>query len=73
MFASIFKVLTGLSLAVVLARFLAWRGVLRRQPWKLSNGDSSLVKIGVNLVSCSYGKWSPLDTDDSQTASALNH
>ena len=29
----------------------------------LSNGDSSLVKIGVNLVSCSRGKWSPLDTD----------
>ena len=27
MFASTFKVLTGLSLAIVLARFLAWRGV----------------------------------------------
>ena len=26
MFASTFKVLTGLSLAIVLARFLAWRG-----------------------------------------------
>ena len=55
MFASTFKVLTGLSLAIVLARFLAWIGALRRQPRKLSNGDSSLAKIGVNLVSCSYG------------------
>ena len=53
MFASTFKVLTSLSLAIVLARFLAWRGALRRQPRNLSNGDSSLVKIGVNLVSCS--------------------
>ena len=62
MFASTFKVLTGLSLAIVLARFLAWRGALRWQPWNLSNGDSSLAKIGVNLVSCSCGKWSPIDT-----------
>ena len=35
MFASTFKVLTGLSLAIVLARFLAWRGALRRQPRNL--------------------------------------
>ena len=27
----------------------------RRQPRNLSNGDSSLAKIGVNLVSCSCG------------------
>ena len=53
MFASTFKVLTGLSLAIVLARFLARRGATRWQPRNLSNGDSSLVKIGVNLVSCS--------------------
>ena len=32
LFASTFKVLTGLSLAIVLVRFLAWRGAQRRQP-----------------------------------------
>ena len=73
MFASTFKVLTGLYLAIVLARFLARRGATWWQPRNLSNGDSSLVKIGVNLVSCSRGKWSPIDTDDPQTASAINH
>ena len=73
MFASTFKVLTGLSLAIVLARFLAWRGALRRQPRNLRNGDSSLAKIGVNLVSCSRGEWSPIDTDVSQPASAIIH
>ena len=36
------------------------------QPRNACNGDSSLAKIGVNLVSCSRGKWSPIDTDDSQ-------
>ena len=66
MFASTFKVLTGLSLAIVLARLLAWRGAWRWQPRDLSNGDSSLAKIGVNLVSCSCGKWSPIDADDPQ-------
>ena len=73
MFASTFKVLTGLSLAIVLARLLAWRGAWWWQPRDLSNGDSSLAKIGVNLVSCSCGKWSPLYADDPQTASAINH
>ena len=72
MFASTFKVLTGLSLAIVLARFLAWRGALRRQPRNLRNDDSSLAKIGVIQVSCSCGKWSPIDADDPQTASAIN-
>ena len=60
MFASTFKVLTGLSLAIVLARFLAWRGALRCQPQNPRNGDNSFAKIGVNLVSCSCGKWSPI-------------
>lgn len=73
MFASTFKVLTGLSLAIVLARFLAWRGALRWQPRNLSNGDSSLAKIGVNLVSSSCGKWSPINTDVPQTAFSINH
>ena len=73
MFASTFKVLTGLSLAIVLARFLARRGATVMTARNLSNGDSSLAKIGVNLVSCSRGKRSPIDTDVSQTASAINH
>ena len=38
-----------------------------------TQGDSSLAKIGINLVSCSRGKWSPIDTDASQPASAINH
>ena len=73
MFASTFKVLTGLSLAIVLARLLARTGALRWHSRNLSNGDSSLAKIGVNLVSCSCGKWSRIDTDDSQTASVIEH
>jgi hypothetical protein len=64
MFASTFKVLTGLSLAIVLARFLAWRGAQRRQPRNLGIEDSSYAKIGINQVSCSCGKWSPIDADD---------
>jgi hypothetical protein len=67
------NVLTGLSLAIVLARFLAWRRALRWQPRYLRSVDSSLAKIGVILVSCSCGKWSPIDTDEPQTASAINH
>ena len=73
MFASTFKVLTGLSLAIVLARFLARRGALRWQPRSLRNDDSSLAKIGVILVGYSCGKWSPIDADEPQTASAINH
>ena len=73
MFASTFKVLTGLSLAIVLARFIARRGATVRTAQNLCNGDSSLAKIGVNLVSCSRGKWSSMDTDVSQPASAINH
>ena len=67
------NVLTGLSLAIVLARFLAWRRALQRQPRNPCKGDSSLAKIGVILVSCSCGKWSPIDADEPQTASAINH
>ena len=60
------NVLTGLSLAIVLARFLAWRRALRRQPRYLRSVGSSLAKIGVILVSCSCGKWSPIDADEPQ-------
>ena len=73
MFASTFKVLTSLSLAIVLARLLVWGGALRCQPRNLRNDDSGLAKIGVILVSCSCGKWSPIDADEPQTASAISH
>ena len=73
MFASTFKVLTGLSLAIVLARFLARRGATVMTARNLRNDDSSLAKIGIILVNYSCGKWSPTDVDDPQTASALNH
>ena len=72
MFASTFKVLIGLSLAIVLARFFAWSGALRQQPRNLRNGDSSLAKLGIILVSCSCGKWGPIDADEPETASAIN-
>ena len=57
------NVLTGLSLAIVLARFLAWRWASRWQPRNLRVDVCSLAKIGVILVSCSCGKWSPIDAD----------
>ena len=53
--------------------FLARRGATRCQSRNPLNGDSSLAKIGINLVSCSRGKWSPIDTDVSQTASATRN
>ena len=43
--------------------FLAWRRALRQQPRNLRSIVSSLAKIGVILVSCSCGKWSPIDAD----------
>ena len=42
-------------------------------PGTHAKGDSSLAKIGVILVSYSCGKWSPIDADETQTASAINH
>ena len=33
----------------------------------------SIAKIGVILVSCSCGKWSPIDADEPQTASAIDY
>ena len=56
-----------------LGQILAWRGALRWRPQNLRNDDSSLVKIGVIQVSCSCGKWSSIDADDLQTASAIKH
>ena len=73
LFVSTFKVLTGLSLAIVLARFLLGEELCDDSPGTYANGDRSLAKIGVILVSCSCGKWSPIDTDVSQTASAIDH
>ena len=36
----------------------------RRQPRNLGTDESSRAKIGVIQVSCSCGKWSPIDADD---------
>ena len=74
MFASTFKSTHWLVPGYCLGQiFLARRGATRCQPRNPLKGDSSLAKIGVNLVSCSCGKWSPIDTDVSQPASAINH
>ena len=50
-------------------------GVKRRgdNPGTYAVDVCSLAKIGVILVSCSCGKWSPIDTDVSQPAFAINH
>ena len=42
---------------------LAWRCASRWHPWSLRVDVCSLAKIGVILVSCSCGKWSPIDAD----------
>ena len=42
---------------------LAWRYASRWQPRDLRVDVCSLAKIGVILVSCSCGKWSPIDAD----------
>ena len=80
MFASTFKVLTSLSLAIVLARFCARRGATWWQPRNLSNGGSILLKIGVNLVSCSCWEmeshrhwWSEKPLPPSTTRNHLLH
>ena len=73
MFASTFKRTHWLVPGYCLGQIPCLERPLWWQPRKLSNGDSSLAKIGVDLVSCSRGKWSPIDTDDSQTASAIDH
>ena len=58
---------------------LSWPDSLRGdkhrgdKPWNLRVDVCSLAKIGVILVSCSCGKWSPIDADVSQTTSAINH
>ena len=61
MFASTFKSTHCLVPSYCLGQIPAWRGALRWQPRNLSNGDSSLAKIGVIQVSCSCGKWSPIE------------
>ena len=73
MFASTFKrthwLVPGYSLGQISRMAIA----LRWQPRNPCKGDSSLAKIGVILVSCSCGKWSPIDADEPQIASAVNH
>ena len=73
MFASTFKVLTGSSLAIVLARFLAWRGALmttapeprqrRPQPREDRSYPGQLFLWEME----SHRRWCP------RTASATNH
>ena len=73
MFASTFKRTHWLVPGYCLGQISRMEIALRRQPRNPCKGDSSLAKIGVILVSCSCGKWSPIDADEPQTASAINH
>ena len=73
MFASTFKRTHWLVPGYCLGQISRMERALRRQPRNPCKGNSSLAKIGVILVSCSCGKWSPIDTDEPQTASAINH
>ena len=73
MFASTFKRTHWLVPGYCLGQISRMEISIVMQPRNLRNDDSSLAKIGVILVSCSCGKWSPIDADDPQTASAINH
>jgi hypothetical protein len=54
--------------------FIMFASTFKRTHWlALGDDDSSPAKIGVIQVSCSCGKWSPIDADEPQTASAFNH
>ena len=64
MFASTFKRTHWLVPGYCLGQIPCLERALRRQPRNLRNDDSSLAKIGVILVSCSCGKWSPIDADE---------
>ena len=63
MFASTFKRTHWLVPGYCLGQISCMERALRRQPRNPCKGDSSLAKIGVILVSCSCGKWSPIDAD----------
>ena len=63
MFASTFKRTHWLVPGYCLGQISCVERALRWQPRNLRNDDSSLAKIGVILVSCSCGKWSPIDAD----------
>ena len=63
MFASTFKRTHWLVPGYCLGQISRMERALRRQPRNPCKGDSSLAKIGVILVSCSCGKWSPIDAD----------
>ena len=69
MFASTFKRTHWLVPGYCLGQISCVERALRRQPRNPCKGDSSLAKIGVILVSCSCGKWSPIGADEPQTAS----
>ena len=63
MFASTFKRTHWLVPGYCLGQISRMEIALRWQPRNPRKGDSSLAKIGVILVSCSCGKWSPIDAD----------
>ena len=73
MFASTFKRTHWLVPGYCLGQIPCLERPLRWLPRNLRNDDSSLAKIGVIQVRCSCGKWSPIDADEPQTASAINH
>ena len=66
MFASTFKhthwLVPGYWLGQI---FLRGESIAMTAP-ETAQCDSSLAKIGVILVSCSCGKWSPIDADEPQ-------
>ena len=73
MFASTFKRTHWLVPGYCLGQIPCLEISVAGQPQNLRVDIYSLAKIGVILVSCSCGKWSPIDADEPQTASAINH
>ena len=64
MFASTFKRTHWLVPGYWLDQISCLERSTTMTPRNLGDDDRSLAKIGVILVSCSCGKWSPIDTDD---------
>ena len=73
MFASIFKRTHWLVPGYCLGQISCAEKSVTTMARNLRSVVSGLAKIGVILVSCSCGKWSPMATDEPQTASAINY
>nr|BAK03456.1 predicted protein [Hordeum vulgare subsp. vulgare] len=71
MFASTFKVLTGLSLAIVLARFLSERSMMSSTPEPRSQGYN-LVRWEFIQVICSSGNGVPWALEIPRVASVVS-